>query len=336
MTTYLKTPIDDPAAWRGADIADSTSWTVSLTAAHIAEIEAAMQLIAQNGHALYDVSRADFPLPTLSSVLLEIRNELEGGRGFVHLRGLPVTRWGEDDARLALWGIGTHLGWAEPQDRTGNLLHDVRDIGQKFGSSDSIRYYQTNQAIEFHTDGADVFALCCLQKGQSGGRSLLVSAVSIFNEIARQRPDLAEVLQQDFHVDARGQRQDGARCQVIPIYTYHEGHLSIILKTAYIKSAQRFDDVPRLTPAQNEALDLLATVMQEQDLVLAFDLEPGDVMIASNHTILHGRTNFEDNDATAQQRHMLRLWLTIPNGRPLPAHYADTREFAPTYARRAK
>ena len=36
----------------------------------------------------------------------------------------------------------------------------------------------------------------------------------------------------------------------------------------------------------------------------------------------------------AHRRHMLRLWLTIPNGRPLPPHYADTREYAQTYRQR--
>lgn len=75
--------------------------------------------------------------------------------------------------------------------------------------------------------------------------------------------------------------------------------------------------------------------MQDKNLVLEFDLEPGDTLIASNHTVLHGRTGFVDDAKTAQQqRYMLRLWLTIHNGRPLPAHYADTREFAATYARR--
>ncbi|MBV7336641.1 TauD/TfdA family dioxygenase [Chloroflexi bacterium TSY] len=332
---YRMIPIDDPAAWRGADLTDAhADWTVTLTAEHVTELETAMHEIRRRAFSLFDIQRDDFPLPTLSGVLSQLLNELEGGRGFVRLRGLPTTEWGEEKSRFAIWGIGTHLGWAEPQDGAGNLLHDVRDIGRKFGSDDTIRYYQTNQAIDFHNDGADIFALCCLTKGRRGGRSLLISAVELFNEVARQRPDLAEVLQQDFHVDARGQHNDGARCQVTPIYTYHNGLISILIKVPYIHSAQRFDDTPRLTQSQTEALDLLDSLMQDKDLVLEFDLEPGDTLIASNHTVLHGRTGFVDDAETTQQRHMLRLWLTIPNGRPLPAHYADTREFAATYARR--
>lgn len=49
--------------------------------------------------------------------------------------------------------------------------------------------------------------------------------------------------------------------------------------------------------------------------------------------MLHGRTEFTDA-GSGEQRHMLRLWLTIADGPPLPPHYADTREFGATYARR--
>ena len=161
-----------------------------------------------------------------------------------------------------------------------------------------------------------------------------MSAVEVFNEIARRRPDLAAVLQQDFWMDVRGQRPDGARCQVLPIYTRHDGHLSILLKPEYIYTAQRFDDVPRLTEAQREALELFHRITRESGMALEFDLRPGDVLLASNHTVMHGRTEFEDAPGPENRRHMLRLWLTIPNGRPLPPHYADTREYAQTYRQR--
>ena len=69
-------------------------------------------------------------------------------------------------------------------------------------------------------------------------------------------------------------------------------------------------------------------------MALGLELRPGDVLLASNHTIVHGRTAFEDLPGAADRRHLLRLWLTIPNGRPLPPHYADTREYAETYRQR--
>jgi len=334
MHELLTTPIEDPAAWRGDRMAERSDWILPLDEGMVAELESAVAAVAARGIDLFAVTRPDFPLPRMSGHIETMLRELEGGRGFVLLRGLPVAQWSDAENRIAIWGLGAHLGPAVGQDLAGNLLHDVRDTGRRFGSDDSIRYYQTSHAIRLHTDGGDVFALGCVRQGASGGRSLVVSAVEVFNEIVRRRPDLAVVLQEDFWMDARGQRPDGARCQILPIYTYHQGHLSILLKPEYIDSAQRFDDVPRLTDAQREALEWFHRITQEPGVALEFDLRPGDVLLASNHTIMHGRTEFEDAPDPAYRRHLLRLWLTIPNGRPLPPHYADTREYAQTYRQR--
>ena len=334
MRKFLTTPLEDPAAWRGDRMAERSDWIVTLGDPMSADFESAVAAVAARGIDLFDVTRDDFPLPDMGAHVETMLGALEGGRGFVLLRGLPVERWSDAENRIALWGLGTHLGLPVGQDLAGNLLHDVRDTGRKFGSDDSIRYYQTSHAIRLHTDGGDIFALGCVRQGASGGRSLVVSAVEVFNEIVRRRPDLAVVLQEDFWMDARGQRPDGARCQVLPIYTWHDGRLSILLKPEYIYSAQRFDGVPRLTDAQREALELFHRVTREPGMALEFSLRPGDVLLASNHTIMHGRTEFEDAPEPENRRHMLRLWLTIPQGRPLPRHYADTREYAQTYRQR--
>jgi len=103
-------------------------------------------------------------------------------------------------------------------------------------------------------------------------------------------------------------------------------------KRPYIDSAQRFDDVPKFTPQQKEALDLLDTVLEEEDAVLRFELQAGEMVVCNNHPLVHGRTSYEDDGS--QTRHCLRLWLTLPNGRPLPPHYAETREYYNTFKRR--
>ena len=326
--------LDDPAAWRGDRMEARSDWILELDEPRVVELETAVAAIVDAGRDVFDIARGDFPLARMRGHFEAMLGELEGGRGFVLLRGLPVARWREHQARVALWGLGTHLGRPVGQDLAGSLLHAVRDTGRPFGSDSSIRYFQTNHAIRLHTDGGDVFALACVRQGRSGGRTLVVSAVEVFNEMVRRRPDLATVLQEDFWVDARGQRPDGARCQVLPVYTWHAGLLSILLKAEYIYSAQRFDDVPRLSGAQVEALELFRAITEEPGMALALALRPGDVLLASNHTIVHGRTAFEDPPDTAHRRHLLRLWLTIPNGRPLPPHYADTREYAETYRQR--
>lgn len=331
----LQTPLDDPSAWRGADLRTQTDWIVTLTAVEIAEIEGALAGVRDRQADLFALSRDDFPLPTLSARLEGLLPVLEGGRGFALVRGLPVERYSEADARTIFWGLAQHVGVPESQDGAGNLMHDVRDTGKSFADSNTVRDYQTDAAINFHNDGADIFMLCCVQAGASGGQSLLVSAVEVFNEAMRRRPDLAEVLQQAcWHMDTRGQRRDGVKTQVMPIYTYWNGQLTPNYKNSLMYAAQRFPDVPPFTAAQTEAIALLDEICSDPDIALSFVMEPGDIQIASNYATFHARTKYQDSGDTDRRRHMLRIWLSIPNGRPLPPNFEGTREFGATYARR--
>ncbi len=328
-------PLDDPSVWRAADLRDRDDWIVRLDESDLGELDGTLASVRGSGRELFDLTRADFPLATLAEKLAAIPPVLEGGRGFVLLRGLPVDRYSEDETRAVFWGIGQHIGTPEPQDRAGNLMHDVRDTGKSFADSNTLRDYQTDAAINFHNDGADIFMLLCRRAARRGGHSLLVSAVEVFNEALRRRPDLAKLLQEPcWYMDTRGQRRDGARYQVMPIYTYWNGQLTPNYKNSLMYAAQRFDDVPPFSQAQQEAIVLLDEICSDPDICLQFDLEPGDIAIASNFNTFHGRTNYDDASVYDFKRHMLRMWLTIPNGRPLPPNFEGTREYGATYARR--
>ncbi len=335
MQDILREPLNSPAAWRGSNFAGNSAWIYTLTAEQILEIETAMWSVATQGLDPLRVRTEDFPLPTVAPFLADIRGEIEGGRGFALLRGLPVDRWSEQQATVVFWGLGTHLGVAEPQDVDGTLLHHVRDCGKDLRTDATARAYETNLEIPYHNDGSDIFMLLCRRAAKQGGRSRLISAVALFNEVVRRRPDLAEVLQQDFHFDARGQQLPGTgRCQVHPIYIHYARRLHVLYKRGYIMLAQRFENVPRLTDRQLAAMDLLDAIAEEPGIRLEFDMQPGDLQMANNYDILHGRTAFEDYDDTARKRHCLRLWLTLPFGRLLPPEFEHTREFHWSYTRR--
>ena len=74
--------------------------------------------------------------------------------------------------------------------------------------------------------------------------------------------------------------------------------------------------MPKLTAAQNEALDLLAQVADEVCLQSSF--VAGDIQLLNNHVIYHGRTAYLDDAAMEQERLLFRLWLATPNSRRLP------------------
>jgi hypothetical protein len=178
--------------------------------------------------------------------------------------------------------------------------------------------------------------LLCIRAAQSGGTSKLMSVGALFNEMLRRRPDLARVAQEPFHFDSRAQNPADLKIQSVPILTWYAGRLNALHKRRYIETAQRFPEVPRLTPQQLEVLDLIDEICADPAGHLSFDMQPGDMQIASNFSILHSRTEYQDFPEADRRRLLLRIWMTLPQGRPLPQVYASTREFGQTWQRRQK
>jgi len=63
-----------------------------------------------------------------------------------------------------------------------------------------------------------------------------------------------------------------------------------------------------------EALQFFEQTSMRDDLVVEFSLEPGEMLICHNYTNLHARTEFTDGGV--KRRYLLRLWLSVPDGRP--------------------
>lgn len=82
----------------------------------------------------------------------------------------------------------------------------------------------------------------CLSQGASGGRSTLASAVAAFNQVTKERPDLALVLQKDFWFDARGQHPTGRLCQVHPIFSWFQEKLSVGYVVQLVGSYEVLDE----------------------------------------------------------------------------------------------
>jgi len=323
-----------PLMWTGAQLSQTEDWITRLSSAEIAEILDAVKKVEAMDIPMFDIRAEHFPLPLLAPRLKALQHELEGGRGFAVLRGIPVDELSLESNQRLIWGLAQHVGIPEPQDRTGSLMHDVRNTGKQVEGSDSTRGYETDDELTFHNDGGDVFMLLCLKTAVEGGISKLISSATLFDEVKRRRPDLLEVLQQPFHFDLRSQNSQGLKVQAVPIFTRHEGHINVLYKKRFIVQAQRFADTPRLTPQQSEAIDLMEELCADPSIYLSFTMQRGDIQLGNNHAVLHSRTSYVDHDALEDRRHLLRIWLTLPNGRPLPPVYAKTREFGATYARR--
>ena len=109
----------------------------------------------------------------------------------------------------------------------------------------------------------------------------------------------------------------------IPVLSWLDDRLTVIYQRRYIESAQRFAGAPRLDDRQRAALDAFDAVLDDPELHLEMDLEPGDVQLVHNHQLLHDRTAFVDDPDPERRRHLLRLWLCPPIGRRLPPAFAE-------------
>jgi len=318
---------ETPAAWYGPDMAGRSDWIEHLAAAELDELAVASAALAEPGVDLAALLAPDHPLPRLAPRLKSIAQDVLEGRGFVLLRGLPVERWGRMQAARAFLLLGAHLGSARPQNAQGDLLGHVRDMGLR-SADPAVRIYQTSERQTFHTDSCDIVGLLCLHTARSGGQSALVSSTTLFNELRRRRPDLAAQLFQPVATDRRGEVPPGEKPYFsIPVFNWWphgaSGQLSAIYQRQYIDSAMRFADAPRHTEALTQALDLLDTLSNDPALHFLMDLQPGDIQLVHNHTLLHDRTAFEDWPEPQHRRHLLRLWLAPPTARPLPGVYAQ-------------
>lgn len=311
--------IDIASAWRGEVMAHQTDrWIRQLSASEIAELEHAATTFLAVTKEIGEISKATFPLPRFGAHLQNLQETLIHGIGFELLRGLPVAKYTQQFAATIFCGIGAHLGSARSQNAMGHILGHVRDVGAD-AKNPNTRIYQTAERQTFHTDSCDVVGLLCVREAMEGGKSLLVSTSTIYNEMRRLRPDLVALLFEPIATDRRGEVPVGQKPYFeIPLLNWHAGFLTGLYQRQYVDSAQRFPDAPRLTPAHVEALNLFDALANDPKLHLAMQLEPGDMQFVYNHGLLHDRTAFRDWPDAARKRHLLRLWLAIPGDRPLP------------------
>ena len=317
-------PYRHPSVWRGPDLVSRHDWIVSLDDADIAELDTALASARARGMGIPNFDLRHFVIPSVAQKLARVRDALENGLGFSLIRGLPVSRYSKADASLIFWGIGAHLGPAFAQNAQGDMLGHVRDLGANSKTDMKARGYQTRFHLPFHNDSTDVVGLLCLQKSRSGGLSRVVSSTEVHNEFARLRPDLYRVMCEPFHLDRRGEESQGQKpCYLTPCFNHYQGRLFVRYNRSFIESAQRFDEVPRLSTRQREALDLMDSLCNDPRLYLDMTFEPGDMQFLCNYVVLHSRTDYEDWPERARKRHLLRLWLRTPGFADLPPAFAD-------------
>ena len=288
--------IASPAAWIGRDLPPLEEMAYVLSQGEISEIEAAITVAKASGKEPRDLLADDFPLPSLAPHIREWREAVGEGVGF---------------QELFFWCLGLHLGRPGGQNPKGDLLGHVTDTNAS-KADPMARLYQTSANIDYHCDAADVVGLLCLKKAKSGGKSRIVSSVTVFNELVKRRSDLVARLFEPFQLDSRGETKGDAPGSIpITPCCYAGGKLRTFYHSDYFRSAVRHAEVAPFTEKEQALLDTYEQIAAEPGIFLDMDLQPGDIQLLSNHTNLHARTDYEDHEDPAERRHLLRLWLSL-------------------------
>ena len=314
--------LETGSEWRASDVADEGLWTELFDQSERDELDAALRTALEKSDDVMQISKHDFPLPTLRTRLEKIERELIDGRGFVRLRGVDRARYSREEMEMIYWGIGMHLGTPWPQNQYGHVLGDVTDQGIDPVAPTSRGNEIGQVALPYHSDGSDLVGLMCLQRPKSGGLSTVANAVSIHNDLVREAPDLAAALYECQPYDFRGAEPKGAkRWYELPVFTEWHGRLFVRYIRPYILASQRFEDAPRISAQAERAMRRLDEMTRDENYNVFMDLEPGDMQFINNYHVLHGRTAYEDDREAGLVRHLKRLWLATETLEDRPPYF---------------
>ena len=313
--------INHPAGWKSQGLYQNTSlWQYRINEEEVKEIDNALKHLKACAPVDYVIDPSSFPLNHLKNKLNEISDFVENNYGIFLLRGIPVNKYSHSDLKLIYAGLGSYWGTPVAQSMQGELIGDVIDTGKSL-TDKSGRGTVTKDPLPFHTDRCDVVTLLCLHQCKIGGKSRVVSAVAIYNEIARTRPDLIELLEEPyFHARAAWETNGENTFYSLPIFSRYKGNFVTRYLRHFTNMAQNIPGVPKMTEKQIEALDLIEKLANDSEFCADMDFEPGDIQILNSFVSLHSREGYEDDEET--KRYLLRLWLSAPNSRPLPPSFA--------------
>lgn len=320
MNVILKQPICDNSAWTTETFVNDHTWVYHLTQHDIDELHQAVLIAKSTGKLIHQLTSIDFPLPNFMNVLTDFKNELEDGRGFVLLRGLPIENYNDQEIDVIYYGIGLHLGQPVTQNGNGDLLGQVMNTG--YINDKNTRVYQTNLYLPYHTDPSDVVGLLCVRKAKEGGLSSLVSVPSVYNILLKEFPEYLGLFYKQWYYAHLGEDLPSPTS----LFAMHQGKLNFRYLRQYIELGHELRNSP-LSDVEKEALDILDSIIMRPELRIDMMLEPGDIQLANNHLVLHPRTSFIDHDDIKKRRKLLRLWLKMSNARTPPASFPGRNGF---------
>ena len=205
-------------------------------------------------------------------------------------------RWGltviehapaDDDPAAQVVALGGHLGSTYAHNRA-----DERGIVRMAPlKPDGVYLGATNREHPLHSDGAydpqppPLLALQCVVPATTGGASVAVSALALWNHLAETDPDALRALQEpDALLVERADQRDTKS-----VFSSVDGGGIAVWRDDHTST---FADDPETT----RAVELVRAFLADPSNVLTFVLAPNQILLLDNWSVLHGRTAFADGD----------------------------------------
>ncbi len=312
------------SVWTATDLREKTeTWIFRFPTEALDEIDTCLRRCVARGATPTSVTVDDFPLHSLRDRFRAIREDIATGRGFVVLRGLPAEKYTLDELRMLYWGIGAHFGTATVQSYLGDLIGDIRDVSDEEPDIRRRRGYHSGGAQDVHTDSCDIVSMLSIRVAKLGGESTLASAHTVHNIMLDTCPGLLDVFYDGLFLrttdtDAAATGRPALSSKRVPAFRMVNGQLNCSYVRGYVDRAVAAGDV-KLSATEKAAVEAFTAFSNHPDLCLHMLLEPGDMQFVNNRTMLHGRAHFEDFPEKERRRHLLRLWLSVPEWDRLPA-----------------
>lgn len=306
--------IKTPAVWHGDELFDREDWCQNFSSEELSEIDCWLER-----------DKSDRPHQIGKSINLRmqtIRQNLEEGCGAVILKGFSVVDYSVEQLNEIFLALASRVGTPLSQSATGQKIFSVRNEG--YAENDPrARGPNTRKKLSFHTDRCDAIGFLCIQQAKSGGENQLVSSPALYNEVRKRRPDLLKYLMRPYFYQRHNiDTANDLPYTQQPVFSFFQGKFAANFLRVLIERAHSNSELPDMSTEQIEALDFLEELAADPKMHVTFRQEPGDIVFMNNWITLHRRNEFEDFDELDLRRHILRVWLSMPNSRAVDPMFA--------------
>ncbi|WP_444930286.1 TauD/TfdA family dioxygenase [Microbulbifer sp. SSSA002] len=310
MTNLAPSEVVQAQAWTGSDMTAKSNWKFLWPCNWRSEIDALEDWAKHQSNPIDNLTQESVATPEFDLLAKQIKSEIEQGSGVAWIQGDESV----SKPTLNLLFLKISLAMGKTIDTYGRL-YGILDTGKDY-TREAIPVSQTNAPTGVHTDSSqrtvqpNILGLCCLTPAVEGGKSKIISAAQVHENLRKSAPQKLETLYKDYIRDLVTPGSDKNIENILkncfPIFQYSNKKLSIRYMRYWIEKGHERVGQP-LSRDTLDALDALDKELNSDKNTLSFYMNSGDMAFIDNTKILHDRDGFIDTPE--QKRVYTRVWI---------------------------